>query len=272
MRSLKLLTIILSIALLATGCSNKKSVLSPEALAEQQVEELYNKAKKALDKGNYSFAVQYYRALESSFPFGPYTEQAKLDVIYAYNKVGDTEKAVSAADNFIELYPTHQNIDYAYYMKGVVNFEKRQTKVDRFIKGSKQAVRDAKPLSDSLDAFNELLKRYPQSVYAEDSKQRIIYLRNRLATRELAIAQYYFDNKTYVAAVNRCKHIIYKYETTPAVEGALLLMEKTYLEMGMTDLAASTHKVLINNFPNYQQKPFSKKKKGFFRRIFSSND
>ena len=268
MRPLKLLILILSITLLSAGCSNKKTVLNKEELAEQQVEELYNKAKKALDRGNYSFAVQYYKALETSFPFGSYTEQAKLDVIYAYNILGDTERAVSAANNFIELYPTHQNIDYAYYMKGVSSFEKRQSKVDRFIKGSKQAVRDQKPLSDSLDAFNELLKRYPQSVYAKDSKQRIIYLRNRLANRELAIAQYYFDNKTYVATVNRCKHIIYKYETTPAVEGALLLMEKTYLEMGMTDLAKSTHKVLIENFPNYQQEPFSKKKKGFFNRLF----
>jgi len=261
----KLFALFCVVVLLASCAS--KTVRSPEELAREQVQELYNKGKKALNKGNYAFAIDYYRALEASYPFGEYTEQAKLDVIFALDKSGQTDRAVEAADNFISLYPTHQNVDYAYYMKGVASFEKRQGRMDRFIKGGKKSIRDPKPYRDSEQAFTELIKRFPNSVYADDAKQRIVYIRNTLANRELSIAQYYFDNETYVAALNRCKNIVYKYETTPAVEGALVLMEKTYLEMDMHDLASSTHEVLIMNFPNYQTEPFKAKKRGVLSRL-----
>ena len=259
--------VLLLAAALISGCSSKRKNRGVDQnLAKQQVEELYTKANKALNAGNYSFAIDYYRALEAAFPFGEYTEQAKLDMIFAFDKTQQPEKAIEAADNFISLYPTHKNVDYAYYMKGVATFEKKSGRIDRFIKGSQGAVRDPKPYKDSMDAFEELLKRYPQSKYADDAKQRIVFIRNALAKRELAVAQFYFDNKTYVAAVNRCKHIVYRFETSPAVEGALKLMEKAYVEMGLTDLAESTHKVLLANFPN-NNKGLYKKKQSFFGRL-----
>jgi outer membrane protein assembly factor BamD len=260
----KILLLLCFCALMA-GCAGKKK--TQENLAQQQVEELYTKGKNALNSGNYSFATQYFRALEASYPYGEYTEQAKLDMIFAYNKSNQTEKAVEAAENFIKLYPTHKNVDYAYYMKGVANFERKQSSIDRFMKGGRKTIRDPKPYRDSEAAFNELIKRYPQSIYSEDAKQRIIYIRNALAERELAVAQFYYDSKTYVAAVNRCKTIIYKYETSPAVEGALVLMEKTYLKMGLPELAASTHAVLIENFPNYESTPFKPEKKSLLSRL-----
>lgn len=263
--------LILGMAAMVFGCASNKSGPSDEELALQQVEELYAKAKLALDRGNYNFAIQNYQILEANFPYGEYTEQAKLDMIFAFDKTGQVEKAVEAADNFIKLYPTHKNVDYAYYMKGVASFEKKQSAIDRFIKGGEESVRDPKPYRDSQKAFEELIKRYPNSIYAEDAKQRIVFIRNSLAERELAIAQFYFDNQTYVATVNRCKNIIYAYETTPAVEGALKLMEKAYVEMGLDDLAASTHQVLLTNFPNNQKEPF-KKEKGFFSRINPFSD
>jgi len=260
------LILLISAALLVSGCSSKKKKrLAQEEIAQQQVEQLYTKAKSALDRGNYSFAIQYYQTLEANFPYGEYTEQAKLDMIFAFDKTNQIEKAVEAADNFIKLYPTHPNVDYAYYMKGVASFEKKSGAIDKFIKGGRSTVRDPKPYRDSLKSFEELLKRYPNSIYAEDSKQRMVFVRNALAERELAIAQFYFDNQTYVAAVNRCKTIIYQFETAPAVEGALVLMEKTYLEMGLNDLAVSTHKVLLENFPDNQKEPFKKKKSIFSR-------
>lgn len=266
-RGITKLAIFLLSAVIISGCSPKqKNGGIDQNLARQQVEELYSKANKALGAGNYSFAIDHYRALEAAFPFGEYTEQAKLDMIFAFDKTQQPEKAIEAADNFISLYPTHKNVDYAYYMKGVATFEKKAGRVDKFIKGSNGSVRDPKPYKDSMDAFEELLKRYPDSKYADDSKQRIVYIRNALAERELAVAQFYFDNKTYVAAVNRCKHIVYRFETSPAVEGALKLMEKAYVEMGLTDLAQSTHEVLLDNFPN-NQKGIYKKKKSLFGRL-----
>lgn len=262
----RLILLLLASALIS-GCSPKRKSngIDPN-LANQQVQELYTKAKRALDAGNYSFAIEYYRALEAAFPFGEYTEQAKLDMIFAFDKTQQIEKAIEASDNFISLYPTHKNVDYAYYMKGVASFEKKTGRVDRFIKGSNGSVRDPKPLNDSMQAFDELLKRYPDSIYADDAKQRIVYLRNALAERELAVAQFYYDNETYVAAVNRCKHIVYRYETSPAVEGALKLMEKAYVEMGLNDLAKSTHAILLENFPN-NDKSVYKKKRGFFKSL-----
>lgn len=264
--NLRLVTLICA-ALLLAGCAGKKRAGSPEELAQQRVEELYSRAKTSLDRGNYSFAIEYYRALEAAFPYGEYTEQAKLDMIFALDKTQQVEEAVEAADNFISLYPTHKNVDYAYYMKGVASFAKKEGRIDKFIKGGKNVIRDPKPYRDSESAFNELIKRYPNSKYTPDAKQRIIYIRNALAERELSIAQFYFDNETYLAAVNRCKTIVYQYETTPAVEGALVLMEKAYVEMGLDELAASTHQVLLDNFPENQQEPFKAKKKGFFSRL-----
>ncbi len=265
------LTRILSVLLIATlvaGCSSKKRKNQGvnQDLARQQVQEIYARAKKSLNIGNYTFAIDTYRALEAAFPFGEYTEQAKLDMIFAFNKTDQPDKAIEAADNFISLYPTHKNVDYAYYMKGVATFEKKAGRFDRFIKGGKDSIRDPKPYKDSMEAFDELLKRYPNSVYAEDAKQRIVFIRNALAERELAVAQFYFDNKTYVAAVNRSKYIVYRFETSPAVEGALKLMEKSYVEMGLDDLAASTHKVLLANFPENNQQVYQKKK-GFFSKL-----
>lgn len=252
-------------ASLAACSGKKKSGGIDEKLAQQQLQELYDKGKTALDKGNYGFAIDFYRALEANYPYGELTEQAKLDMIFAFDKTNQVEKAVEAADNFIKLYPTHKNVDYAYYMKGVASFEKKAGRIDKFIKGG-NTLRDPKPLRDSQNAFQELIKRYPNSVYAKDAEQRIVFIRNELAKRELYVAQFYFNNETYVATVNRCKTIIYKYETSPAVEGALVLMEKAYIEMGLDELASSTRQVLNQNFPQNKQAPY-KKKKGFFARL-----
>ena len=263
----KLLVIVCLAAVVSACGGNKKKGGIDENLAQQQLQELYSKGKDALDKGSYGFAIDYYRALEANYPYGELTEQAKLDMIFAFDKTNQIEEAVKAADNFIKLYPTHKNVDYAYYMKGVASFEKKTGKLDKMIKGGAKTIRDPKPYRDSLNAFNELLKRYPYSIYAKDAEQRIVFIRNALAQRELTVAQFYFDNETYVAAVNRCKTIIYKYETSPAVEGALALMEKAYIEMGLNELAVSTRKVLNNNFPANKKARYKKKKQGIFARL-----
>lgn len=264
---IKRLSLICLLVVLSACASKNKGGIDAD-LTQQRVEELYNKGKKSLDRGNYQFAIDYYRALEAAYPYGPFTEQAKLDMLFAFDKTNQVDRAVEAADNFIKLYPTHQNVDYAYYMKGVASFEKKSSRLDRFIQGGKTTIRDPKPYRDSQDAFEELIKRYPSSKYAGDAKQRLVYIENTLAERELSVANFYFDNKTYVAAVNRCKNIIYTYEKSPAVEGALVLMEKAYTEMGLNELAVSTRKVLVSNFPDHSDgKAYKKKRKGILGRL-----
>ncbi len=263
--NLKTLSLICILTLLV-GCANKNEISSDD-IAQQNVERLYNQGKEALNRGNYSFAIEYYRALEANYPFGEYTEQAKLDMIFAFDKLNRIEDAISTADNFVQLYPTHSNVDYAYYMKGVASFEKKQTSLDKFITGKNLNVRDPQPYRDSEEAFNELIRRYPNSIYTDDAKQRLVFLNNAQADRELAIANYYYDHETYVASLNRSKHIIYQYETSPAVEQALILMEKTYLQMGLNDLAKSTHAMLLENFPENDAEPLKTEKRSLLRRL-----
>ena len=261
----RLLLIIFS-TLLLSSCASKRDIGD---LGQSDVESLYNRAKTSLDRGDYNFAIDYYRALEASYPYGDYTEQAKLDMIYALNKTNQGSAAIDVANNFTTLYPTHPNVDYAYYMKGVANFEKKRSAIDRFITGKNLAVRDPKPYRDSEAAFNELLRRFPESIYADDAKQRLVFLRNAQADREMAIANYYFNNDVYVAALNRAKTVIYQYETSPAVEEALIMMQKSYLAMGMEDLAYSTHEVLVRNFLENNADPLEAESRGLIARIFN---
>ena len=154
-RFIKLMLLVcLTVTISACG-GKKKSGGIDQNLAQQQVKDLYDKGKAALDRGNYAFAIEYYRALEANYPYGELTEQAKLDMLFAFDKTNQIEQAVEAADNFIKLYPTHKNVDYAYYMKGVASFEKKSGRIDKFIKGGKKTIRDPKPYRDSQNVLLE---------------------------------------------------------------------------------------------------------------------
>jgi len=260
-------------ALFISGCASKKKkdILSQEEqieLLQQKVEEFYAKGKKNLNKGNYTKAVEQFTVLQRIFPFGDFTEQSKLETIFALDKLQEREAAVKVANDFISLYPTHPNVDYAYYMKGVSMFEKKSGRMAKFLNGgNRNVIRDPQGLRDSQASFEELVKRYPESKYTPDAQQRLVFIANKLAKRELDIAQFYFDNDTYLAAVNRCKTVIYQYENTPSVEGALVLMEKSYARMGLNELAESTHEMLMTNFPDNKEVFASAKKKSFLSRL-----
>lgn len=273
-RFLTKLSILIMVAFLVTGCASKKKkdLLTQEEqieLLQQRVDEIYAKGKKQLNSGNYQGAIEQFTVLQRIFPFGEITEQSKLDTIFAHDKLENREEAVRMANNFISLYPTHQNVDYAYYMKGVAMFEKKRGRLAKFISGgNKKIIRDPQGYRNSQASFEELIKRYPESKYADDARQRLVFIENTLAQRELDIAQFYYENDTYLAAVNRCKTIIFQFETTPAVEGALELMEKAYLKMGLEDLAVTTREMLAANFPeNTSVAQTATKKKSLLSRI-----
>jgi len=258
-----------------SGCASKQkkqNVLSQEEqveLLQQKIEDFYAKAKKNLDRGNYVQAVEQYTALQRVFPFGDITEQSKLDTIFAHDKLQNREQAVRMAEGFIALHPTHPNVDYAYYMKGVAMFEKKKGRMAKLLNGADfdKVARDPQAYRESLTSFEELVKRYPESKYTGDAKQRIVFIRNKLAERELDIAHFYFENETYLAAVNRCKTVIYQYETSPAVEGALVLMEKAYNKMGLDELADSTNEMLLLNFPGHEKENYTSERKSLLNRL-----
>lgn len=231
------------------------------------VEEMYAVAKKALDRDDYSKAQTYYQRLSSRFPFGAYSEQAQLELAYAQYKQGKREDASSTIDRFIRTYPTHKNIDYAYYLKAVINFEQRNALFARITRLDMSA-RDLGAPTQSFNDFNEVVRRFPNSPYAVDATKRMIYLRNLLARYELNVGLYYLRRGAYVAAANRGKYLVETYPQSEYQGDALALMAASYNAVGQKALADDARKVLQANEPDH---PYLvgkwPRKKGLFRQL-----
>ncbi|GGC03833.1 outer membrane protein assembly factor BamD [Marinobacterium zhoushanense] len=225
--------------------------LAPD-VPEQQ---LYEEALSAMDDDNYALAVEKLQLLEARYPFGQYSEQAQLELIYAYFKTYEPESASAAADRFVRLHPNHANIDYAYYMKGLTAFEQDRSFLTRYLPLD-ETQRDPGAARDSFDSFATLVSRYPESEYAPDAQKRMQYLKNRLATHEIHVAAYYMKRQAWVAAANRGRYVVENFQETPAVPDALAVMGEAYTELGMTELANNAYKVLELNFPDYEVRSF----------------
>lgn len=215
---------------------------------------LYRQAMTAMNEESYELAIEKLQLLESRYPFGRFSEQAQLELIYAYYKNHESEATIAAADRFIRLHPNHENIDYAYYLKGMTSFEKDQSWVARYLPID-QTTRDPGAALDSFDSFKTLITRYPESQYAADSQKRMVYLKNRLAAYEVYVARYYIQREAFVAAVNRGSYVIENMQETPAVPDALAVMIEGYTHLGETKLAEDTRAVLVKNFPDYKYQP-----------------
>lgn len=240
--------ILLLVLALSTGCS----YFSKKDNSEKNwtVDRLYSEAKGAMDTGYFSKAKQYFEFLETRFPFGVYGQQALLDLGYVYYKTQDYESAISSCDRFIRLYPQNRHVDYAYYLKGLINFGRGKGFMERMLPLD-ISQRDTTYLQTSFHDFKDLVKRYPDSRYADDARQRMIYLRNTLSKHEINIAQYYMRRGAYVAAANRARYVIENYRRTPSVPDALVIMAKSYKVLQMDKLSADALRVLKENYPNH---------------------
>lgn len=227
------------------GCASDGD--KPEETTEKQI---YNEAQKHLESGNFSLAVKNLQLLESRFPFGPYAEQAQLEIIYAHYRSHEPEAAIAAADRFIRLHPNHPNVDYAYYMRGLANYTEGEGLLERFLP-TDMSQRDPGAAIQSFEDFRQLLQRFPDSEYAEDARARMIYLRNRLARYEINVANYYFKRRAYLAAANRGRYVVENLPQTPAVPDALAVMVQAYLLLDMDDLANQALSVLRANYPDH---------------------
>ena len=210
---------------------------------------LYGEAKSELDAGNYETAVKYYEKLEARYPFGRFAQQAQMDVAYAYFKKGDVESAIPAADRFIKQNPNHPNVDYIYYLKGLVHFSQDLGLLGK-IMALDQSERDPKAMREAFDAFKDLSVRFPESKYTPDALLRMKYLINLLSEHETNVARYYYKRGAYVASSSRAKYTLETYPQTPATEEALFLMVKSYDALGMNDLRDDADRVMRKNFPN----------------------
>ncbi len=238
----------LVLVLLLGGCSGFGRDVDPTL--KWPVEKLYGEAKAALDAGDYETAIDYYRKLEARYPFGPYADQTQLELAYAHYRFDQYDAAIAAADRFIKLHPQHPNTPYAYYLKGLVNFNRDRGFLMRLLPGD-DSHRDPGAALQSFNDFAELVRRYPESRYAEDARKRMLYLRNSLARHELNVGEYYLRRKAYVAAANRGKYVVENFPTTPAVPDALVLMARAYRALGLHDLADDALRVLRRNHPGH---------------------
>lgn len=250
MQVLRRLTVLCLIAafLACAGCSYFKG--KKDETEGWTEEKLYYEAKDSLDSGNYVHAVELYEKLQGRHPFGQFAQQAQLDLAYAYFKKDEPASAAAASDRYIKLYPTGGGIDYAYYLKGLANFNQGKGITERYLPVD-ASQRDQGAAVQSSQDFTELIKRYPDSKYAQDAKQRMIYLRNILAQHEVNVAQYYMRRGAYVAAANRARYVVENYQQTPAMPEALTVMARAYKVLDMPDLSEDALRVLELNFPNY---------------------
>jgi len=208
--------------------------------------QLHSAASAALDEGDYKEAIEYYEKLEARYPFGRYAQQALLDMAYAYYKMDEPESALSSADRFIKLYPQNPYVDYAYYLKGIVNYNRGSGLIERFVP-TDPSQRDPGAALDAFEDFAELLRRYPDSKYAPDARQRMLYLRNNLAKYEIHVANYYMKRGAYMAAANRANYVVERFQRTTAVADALRILVAAYRELGMPELADDAQRVLDLN-------------------------
>ncbi len=214
------------------------------------LERLYSEAKRSMQRQNYNRAIELYEFLETRYPFGVYGQQALLDLAYVYYKIGNQEQALSTTDRFIRLYPQNPHVDYAYYLQGLINFYKNKTLTDRFVR-TDASQRDVSSAYASFQNFSELLERFPDSRYREDSIQRMVFLRNVLAQNEVHVASYYLRRRAFIAAINRARYVVENYSKTPSVPDALVIMAKAYRLIELDDLAYDTLRVLKMNHPSH---------------------
>ena len=242
----KLLLLILIFSL--SGCSFFKGKEDPTI--NMSAEQLYAEARGAMDSGDYDKAVKYYKKLESRFPFGVYGKQALLDLAYVHFKNDEPDSSVSAAERFIKLYPQNPHVDYAYYIKGLANYNRGWSFTQRYLPLDRTQ-RDSSSALFAFRDFAELTRLFPDSIYTEDARQRMIYLRNILADYELNVANYYMRRGAFVAAANRASYVVEKYPRTPAIPDALVIMAKAYKVLEINELAEDALRILELNYPNH---------------------
>lgn len=231
------------VAALLGGCAT-----SGDKEGESGAERLYELGKEAVREGYYETAIKHFEDLAARYPFGDNAAQAQLDLAYAYYKYDQPDQAVSTAELFIKTYPRHPDVDYAYYLRGLANFGQTSGMLDD-IADIDAAQRDPRAALESFQHFAEMVKRFPDSRYAPDAVQRMVYLKNYLARHEMFVADYYMKRGAHVAAANRAKYVIETYPRTAAVPRALAVMAEAYERLGLNDLAANARRLQELNPP-----------------------
>ena len=244
------LPVVAILLLLLGGCGLFDGEEEDEFANLSTEEQFYQRALGQLNGQNFRGSISTYQALESRFPFGRFAAQAQIEIVYAYYRNQDMEAARAAADRFIRLHPDNENVDYAYYMKGLASFEDGSGFFSRFLPID-HTKRDPGRAQESFSDFAQLLALYPDSPYAADARSRMVYLRNNLAAYEIHVANYYLERLAYIAALRRGQYVVENFQGTPAVADGVAIMVEAYLRMGLSDLADTSLALLKENYPDH---------------------
>lgn len=226
--------------------------LLPEKADETKkwsVTKLYSEARDEMSAGNYDRAISLFEKLESNYPFGSYAQQAQMEIAYAYYKQQDQAQALAAVERFIKLHPNHAQVDYMYYLRGLINFNDSLGFLN-FIYSQDPTERDPKATRESYAAFKQLVDKFPNSIYAADSIDRMKYLITAMAQYEVHVANYYYRRGAYLAALNRAMGAVRDYRDTQALEEAMFIMVKSYDKMGNLELRDDAQRIFVRSFPN----------------------
>jgi len=259
----KLSAVAVALAALLAACSNTPE---DDRTATWSPNKLYAEAKEELNAGAYDKAIPLLERLEGRAAGTPLAQQAQLDRAYAHYKAGDQAQAHATLDRFIKLHPASPALDYALYLKGIVNFNDNLG-VFSFVAQQDLSERDQKAAKESFESFRELVTRFPDSRYTPDARARMTYIVNSLAQYEVHVARYYYSRGAYVAAINRAQAALADYRDVPALEEALFILMRSYDALGMAQLRDDTRRVMEKNYPSseYLTKGFKAKQEPWWK-------
>jgi outer membrane protein assembly factor BamD len=220
--------------------------IDKDETADYSAKELYEEAQSAIDSAEFQTAVKHLESLEARFPFDPYAKQAQLDIAYAYYKFDELDQATSAVERFARLHPRDPHMDYVYYLKGLINFNRGQGLLDAWFP-REPSRHDPAVLEQAFNDFATLVRRFPNSTYAGDANQRMIYLRNQLAEKEILIARFYIERKSWLSSAKRAKAVIERFPNTIWTKDALDILLLSYQKLDLADLAADTQRIIDYN-------------------------
>ena len=246
------LSFVLVFLVLIQGCAFLETV-KVDPYENMTEEGLYAQGSVFLQNGDIPSAITVFETLEAKYPFSTYSQQSVLDLAYAYYDFGQKDDTIAECDRFIDLYPNHPNLDYAYYLRALSNLEKEQPFFQDIL-GQDVSKYDVSRLKDAYNDFLFIANRFNQSKYADDAKNRLVFLRDSMAKHEVYIAKYYLKRGAYLASSERAKYMLEKYPGAPATKEALLVLIKSYNNLGLLDSAKVTADILVKNFPNYSYK------------------
>lgn len=235
----------LSATILFTGCADSNY----DPTKDWSNDKLYSEAKDEMAAGSYDKAIGMYEKLEGRAAGTLLAQQAQIDKAWAQYKTNEPVQAVATLDRFIKLHPASPILDYALYLKGLVNFNENLGFMSS-VAEQDLAERDPKQAKESFEAFRELVARFPQSKYAEDARLRMAFIKNSLARSDVHVAKFYYQRGAYVAAINRAQTTVQEFRDVPAVEEALFIMVQSYDKLGLNQLRDDTKRVLETTYPN----------------------